>query len=42
MITGEFFIASRAESGRETYRAFEAATGAALEPVFHAADAAAV
>ena len=42
MITGEFFIACRAVSGRDTYRALDAATGATLEPAFHAADAAAV
>ncbi|HVY63325.1 MAG TPA: aldehyde dehydrogenase family protein, partial [Gammaproteobacteria bacterium] len=40
MITGEFFVASRAATGRDTYRAFEAATGTPLEPAFHAADAA--
>ena len=34
MITGEFFVASRVESGRDTYRAFDAATGATLEPAF--------
>ena len=42
MISGEFFIACRAASGRDTYRALDAATGAALEPAFHAADAAAI
>jgi hypothetical protein len=42
MITGEFFIACRAVSGRDTYRALDAATGATLEPAFHAADAAAI
>jgi len=38
MITGEFFVASRPASGRETYRALDAATGAPLEPPFHSAD----
>ena len=42
MITGEFFVASRAVSGSDVYRALDAATGAALEPVFYAADVAAV
>jgi 2,5-dioxopentanoate dehydrogenase len=42
MITGEFFVASRAESGRDTYRAFDAATGAPLEPAFQVCDHAAV
>ena len=42
MISGEFFIACRAASGRDTYRALDAATGATLEPAFHAADAAAI
>jgi 2,5-dioxopentanoate dehydrogenase len=42
MITGEFFVASRAESGRDTYRAFDAASGAPLEPAFHVADLGAV
>ncbi|HEU4617346.1 MAG TPA: aldehyde dehydrogenase (NADP(+)) [Gammaproteobacteria bacterium] len=37
MITGKFFVGSRETSGRETYRAFDAATGAALEPPFHCA-----
>jgi alpha-ketoglutaric semialdehyde dehydrogenase len=37
MITGQFFIGAREASGRDTYRAFEAATGAALEPAFHTA-----
>ncbi len=37
MIRGEFFIGSRGVCGRETYRALDAATGAALEPPFHVA-----
>jgi NADP-dependent aldehyde dehydrogenase len=39
MITGEFFVASRAASGRDTYRALDAASGAPLEPAFHVASA---
>jgi alpha-ketoglutaric semialdehyde dehydrogenase len=42
MITGEFFIASRATSGPDTYRALDATTGATLEPAFCAADLAAI
>jgi NADP-dependent aldehyde dehydrogenase len=42
MITGEFFVASRATSGRDTYRALDAATGATLEPAFYTADPAAI
>jgi alpha-ketoglutaric semialdehyde dehydrogenase len=37
MITGHFFIAAREASGQQTYRARDAATGAALEPPFHSA-----
>ncbi len=37
MITGGFFIGSRELSGRETYRAHDAATGAALDPPFYVA-----
>lgn len=37
MITGNFFVGAREVSGRDTYRAFDAATGAALEPVFRTA-----
>jgi NADP-dependent aldehyde dehydrogenase len=40
MITGEFFVACRATPGRDTYRAFDTATGTALEPAFQAADVA--
>ena len=35
MITGNFFVGSREVSGRETYRAPDAATGVNLEPPFH-------
>ena len=42
MIRGEFFIGSREVCGRETYRAHDAATGAALEPPFHVASIAEV
>jgi NADP-dependent aldehyde dehydrogenase len=34
MITGEFFVASRAASGHDTYRARGATSGATLEPAF--------
>jgi 2,5-dioxopentanoate dehydrogenase len=37
MITGNFFVGAREVSGGDTYRAFDAATGAALEPVFRTA-----
>jgi alpha-ketoglutaric semialdehyde dehydrogenase len=37
MITGNFFVGAREGAGRETYRAFDAATGTPLEPPFHVA-----
>ena len=37
MITGKFFVGASETAGRETYRALDAATGATLEPPFHAA-----
>src|SRR5512145_329548 len=37
MLTGEFFIASRATSGRDTYRACDATSGATIEPAFSVA-----
>jgi 2,5-dioxopentanoate dehydrogenase len=37
MISGNFFIGASEVSGRETYSALDAATGATLEPPFHAA-----
>jgi hypothetical protein len=37
MITGNFFVGAREASGRDTYRALDAANGAALEPPFQTA-----
>jgi len=37
MINGKFFVGAREASGRETYRAVDAATGALLDPAFHVA-----
>ena len=37
MINGKFFVGAHEVSGRETYRAVDAATGALLDPAFHVA-----